>query len=271
MKEKEKLVNNLTLGSDPELFLFSEEMGKYIPVCGLIGGTKEEPKPISEEGHFVQEDNVALEFCIPPCTSQEEWVKHINFVKDYVTNDLLQPLGLVPKYVASCKFDIDDLLSPQAAHFGCTPSFNAWTGERMIVDREDPTLRTTGMHVHFGYDNPDTDISMAIIQAADLFLGVQSVLLDPDTERRKMYGKAGDYRLKKYGVEYRSLSGYFLENDTLIKWVYDNAKRAVDFVNANGIITNPQDIQDCINNCDKELALEILDDYNIEVLQLETN
>ena len=33
----------------------------------------------------------------------------------------------------------------------------------------------------------------------DLFLGVPSILIDPDTERRKMYGKAGDYRLKEYG------------------------------------------------------------------------
>lgn len=84
-----------------------------------------------------------------------------------------------------------------------------------------------------------------------------------------MYGKAGDYRLKpSYGVEYRSLSGYFLSSDTLVNWVYDNALKAVEFVNNHGIITNPQDIQDCINNCNKDLAMEILDDYNIEILEL---
>lgn len=144
MKEQTKLINGLTLGSDPEFFLFSEDLNKYIPVCGLIGGTKEEPLPISDRGHFIQEDNVAVEFCIPPCKSREEWLEHINFVKNHFNDKLLPPLGLVPKYVASALFDIDDLLSPQASHFGCTPSFNAWNDERMIVDRGNPLLRTTG-------------------------------------------------------------------------------------------------------------------------------
>ncbi len=32
-----------------------------------------------------------------------------------------------------------------------------------------------------------------------MILGLQSVLLDPDTRRRRMYGKAGAFRFKKYG------------------------------------------------------------------------
>lgn len=268
--EQKKLINNLSLGSDPELFLFSEELNKPIPVCGLIGGSKEEPLPITDDGHAVQEDGCALEFCIPPCKTKVEWISNINFVKDHITKELLAPKSLVPKYIASIEFDIDDLVDPRATYFGCTPSYNAWTDERMVVDMGNPLLRTTGMHVHFGYDNPNPETNIKIIQACDLFLGVQSVLLDNDNARRAMYGKAGDYRQKKYGVEYRSLSGYFLSSDKLIEWVYDGAMKAVDFVNNGGIITNPQDIQDCINNCNKELALEILDDYNIKVLELET-
>jgi hypothetical protein len=32
-----------------------------------------------------------------------------------------------------------------------------------------------------------------------MYLGIASVVMDPDTMRRTLYGKAGDFRLKAYG------------------------------------------------------------------------
>lgn len=32
-----------------------------------------------------------------------------------------------------------------------------------------------------------------------MYLGIPSVVMDPDTKRRTLYGKAGDFRLKAYG------------------------------------------------------------------------
>ena len=43
-----ELVTEVLIGSDPEMFLYSESLFKYIPVCGLVGGTKEEPLPITD-------------------------------------------------------------------------------------------------------------------------------------------------------------------------------------------------------------------------------
>ena len=62
-----KVIKNAVLGTDPELFLYSEDYFKFVPVCGLVGGTKDEPIPINLEndGFTLQEDNVALEFTIP--------------------------------------------------------------------------------------------------------------------------------------------------------------------------------------------------------------
>lgn len=97
----------------------------------------------------------------------------------------------------------------------------------------------------------------------DLFLGVGSVLLDKDTKRRALYGKAGAMRMKKFGCEYRVLSNFWIFDDELIRWVFNNTIKALEFVNMGGIITNPDDIIKCINTCDKELALEIIDDYGI--------
>lgn len=264
-------VKNFKIGSDPELFLFSQEKNKFIPVCGLVGGTKEVPIPINQEndGYSLQEDNVALEYTIPAAASKKEWLDSMNFVKNYITEVVLKPKGLVPRYVASARFEENDLKSEAAQHMGCSSSYNAWTYEQHHVDRSDFTLRTTGTHVHIGYDNPNSDTNIELIRAMDIFLGVPSVLLDPDTERRRMYGKAGDYRFKAYGVEYRCLSGYFIKDDDILSWVYDNTLAAIEFVNSGGIITNADEIVKCINECDKGLALEIIEDYKIKVLNYE--
>lgn len=258
-----KLITNVTLGCDPEMFLFSPEKNKFVPVCGLVGGTKEEPLPITEEGHAIQEDNVMLEYCIPPCKIREDYIENIEFTKTYIDETVLKPMGLISKCVASARFNIEDLRTDQAKLFGCSESYNAWTTEINKVNSDDLTLRTAGGHIHVGYDNPNALVSINLIKAMDLFLGVPSILLDTDTERRKMYGKAGEYRLKSYGVEHRTLSTFWTSNKTLMEWVWDSTMAAIEFVNSGGIITNPDDIIRCINNSDKELAKEIIDDYRL--------
>ena len=263
-------VTNVKIGSDPEIFLFSESKNKFVPVCGLVGGTKDEPIPVTDDGFSLQEDNVMLEYTIAPSKTREEWVNNINFAKEYIKETVLKPLGLVPKYQAAAFFEFEDLDNEAAQTFGCSPDYNAWTLEQNEVKSDNPLKRTAGKHVHIGYDNPDLDVNIDLIKAMDLFLGVPSVLLDPDTERRKVYGKAGAYRFKKYGVEYRVLSAYFQKNDELIGWVYDNTMAAIEFVNMGGIITNDQEIQDCINNCDKALALEIIEDYKINMIEIKS-
>lgn len=263
-----KLIEDVKIGADPESFLWSDKLNKFVPVCGLVGGTKEKPIFITEKGHALQEDNVMIEWCIPPCTTAEEFIKENNFVKDYIRETVLKPLNLSLKSVASATFDREDLLSSQAETFGCSESFNAWTGQVNVVGRDNPLLRTAGFHIHVGYKNPNLDTTVLLMQAMDLFLGVGSILLDTDVDRRKVYGKAGEYRLKQYGGEYRVLSAALVNTDELMNWVVENTFKAIDFVNSKGIITNPQDIIECINTSNREMAYSILEDYNIEILQL---
>jgi len=263
-----KLVDSITIGSDPEMFLFSEEKNKFVPVCGLIGGTKEKPLPITDEGHAVQEDNVMVEYCIPPCKTKEEFIKNINFTKNYINDTLLKPLKLTSRCVASAIFEEGDLDSHQAKMFGCSESFNAYTLQINEVKSTNPLLRSSGGHLHLGYKDPDVETSLKLIKAMDLFLGVPSILLDEDIERRKLYGKAGEFRYKPYGLEYRVLSTFWTANDQLMDWAYESTLKAVEFVNNKGIITNESDIIHCINQGNKELAKEIIEDYRIvEILQ----
>lgn len=123
-------------------------------------------------------------------------------------------------------------------------------------------------HIHVGYDNHEPATSIDIIRAMDLFLGLESVVLDTDKERRRVYGKAGAYRFKKYGIEYRTLSTFWIENEKLIRWAFNKTQEAIEFVRIGGIITNPNDIEEAINYSNEELAMEILDDYNININEL---
>lgn len=258
-----------TIGADPELFLYSESKQKFVPVCGLVGGTKDEPIKITDDGFSLQEDNVMLEYTIKPSKTVEEFIGNINFAKDYITETVLRPLNLVPRYVASAFFDYDDLDNEAAQLFGCSPDFNAWTLEQNNVQSNNPLMRTAGGHIHVGFKDPDMDVGIEIIKAMDLFLGVPSIILDKDTQRREVYGKAGAYRFKPYGVEYRVLSTFWTEKDELTKWAFNATMRAIDFVNSGGIITNPEHIIQTINTCNKNMALEIIDDYNMELVGLE--
>ena len=283
--ENNKLINKVTVGADPEMFLFSNKLNRFYPVCGLVGGTKKKPLSFSAEGHAVQEDNVMVEYCIPPSKTLEEFLKNIVFAKEYIDETLLkniriaitnemgdadwEDLELVSKCIASASFLNEDLLSSQAQVFGCESDYDVYTFEANRVVRLDPLLRSCGGHIHIGYENNNMDVNIKLIKAMDLFLGLQSVVLDPDRKRRTLYGKAGCYRIKPaYGFEYRTLSTFWTATEDLIKWAYSQSMAAVDFVNSGGIITNEQDIVYAINSSNTDKALEILDEYNIEIKEI---
>ncbi|OYV41139.1 MAG: hypothetical protein B7Z80_02685 [Rhodospirillales bacterium 20-64-7] len=58
----------------------------------------------------------------------------------------------------------------------------------------------------------------------DYFLGIHSLLWDKDGTRRKLYGKAGAFRPKPYGMEYRVLSNRWLDSPDLTRWVYNTVQ-----------------------------------------------
>jgi hypothetical protein len=55
----------------------------------------------------------------------------------------------------------------------------------------------------------------------DRYVGVPSLGWDKDQIRRKTYGKAGNCRVKEYGVEYRALSNAWLFEPTIMRYVFD--------------------------------------------------
>ena len=234
------------IGADPECFIKSRKYGHYKSAVGMVGGTKQHPKPIDNLGHAIQEDNVSVEFNIPPADSLTGFRASIHKVLDHIRS-------ILPEYdidtSSAVSFPPEELDTPQAQEFGCEPDFNAWTKSKNPKPKAaDENLRSAGGHIHVGSSIAVAD-PVSVIRAMDLFLGVPSVALDNGTLRRKLYGGAGSFRQKKYGAEYRTLSNFWIFNDSLIEWAYTGTQRALEFVEKGYTIPEEDGflIQRCIN------------------------
>src|SRR3990167_6437375 len=101
----------ITIGSDPEFFL--RRNGRYVSSIGKIGGSKEFPAPLEREGFFIQEDNVAVEFNIPPADEVEKFVASIEWTISHI-RDKISPYGYTAAFDASANFDEAELSHPKA-------------------------------------------------------------------------------------------------------------------------------------------------------------
>lgn len=252
-----------TLGCDPEVFLV-DFSGKFISSVGKIGGSKDYPMPINLEGDAVQEDNVTVEFNTPACTSSAQFIEHINKNKEWIKAKAAE-LGLEMKIVPSATFVNSELDTREAQTFGCEPDYNAWhDGMQNPRPRaDDPNLRSCGGHIHIGLEEGDNPLH--VIQAMDLFVGCMMLEFDTDADRRKLYGKAGAFRPKSYGVEYRTASNAWIETDERIQWAWDQSEKALAFVRGGGVFTEEQGkkIQNCINNSDLTLLAELKEEFGL--------
>lgn len=249
----------MRLGSDPEVFLQDPE-GKPISIIGYINADKWNPRQIPDmpAGFTLQEDNVALEFGVPPAATKEEFVKHIRDVMckglEYVPNMKFSTLSCII-------FPEDQMKHPMAHVFGCEPDFNAWTKDvNKSPKPPHPFMRSAGGHIHVETTKDPIDV----VKAMDLFLGVPSILMDKGEDRKKMYGKAGAHRPKSYGVEYRTLSNFWVFNDRLIEWVWDNTARALS--SDVDVAAYADSILEAINNNNKQIAYDLVNELNLEVV-----
>jgi len=116
-------------------------------------------------------------------------------------------------------------------------------------------------HISIGWDNPEQEDQINMIKAMDATVGLESVLLDDDVERKKLYGKAGCFRFREYGIEYRSLSNFWIKTDESLQWAWNTTMKAIDLINS-GKIEEVKElgeyIVEAINTNNKQLAQELL-------------
>jgi hypothetical protein len=130
-----------------------------------------------------------------------------------------------------------DSLGSKARELGCQPSMNIYGPKPLTVDVATYRKRSAGGHLHFGVEGTSIfwpikqiDERSRLIPLLDIFVGNTAVLFDRDpkaAERRENYGRAGEYRLPKYGVEYRTLSNFWLRNYTLLSLMCGMADIAI--------------------------------------------
>lgn len=208
-------MSKITIGADPEFFIREADTGTTVPICGLLGGTKE--RPLSRGPYGLQEDNVMCEYNIPPATDLSRFARHIVEGRAAVLARLNEqyPGKYVEDLAPSRLFSHQALETPQARIFGCSPDFDAYTlgspTRRIMPDELDDERggwRFAGGHVHVGYTETQSFAVPPYVAAqfADVFLGLHFVELDKQGKRRGFYGTPGRYRPTSYGIEYRTLS-----------------------------------------------------------------
>jgi hypothetical protein len=235
----------ILIGADPEVFV-RDEKGRFRSAHGLIPGTKEEPYPVQDGA--VQVDGLALEFNTTPAATREEFIHHIGSVMN-------QLAGMVPGYTLAieptARFHHMHLKTQpeKALELGCEPDYCAYTGQQNPRPNAATTMRTAAGHVHIGgfeTDDPTGEEHMTkcitLVKVLDAFLGLNSLFWDHDNKRRAMYGKAGAFRPKPYGVEYRSLSNAWLKHPDLVGKVFDQSKKAVELLLSGKRVSKEQQL-----------------------------
>ncbi len=264
------------VGTDPEVFAVDDD-GNYRSLIGKLGGSKDNPMP-TKHG-FVQEDNVAGEFNIHAAFSEDEFTSSVLNVMGDI-QEILQPLNLKIDISPIALFPEEELQHAMAQIAGCDPDYDAW----LLRTNSPPDLsatckRSAGGHIHISWDkvNEDPLHRAYLARAMDITAGVPSILMDDNVERRDLYGKAGCHRIKQQangdafdGIEYRSLSNFWVGSEATIRWAYNTVRQAVarftEFKERmdDGDI-DPDRIINIINTSDKADAEAFCHQYGIAV------
>jgi hypothetical protein len=249
----------LTLGADPELFVYSGV--KLIPAFEFL--------PPKADGAKMYWDGFQAEW------KYDHDVAHCrnNLVK-YTRENLMELNARAKKYDPRARLTLKTVVRvpqailetahPQHVELGCQPSFNAYGMRgKPVVDPRRLPYRFAGGHMHFGtWENSPNYVK--IVKTLDSILGVWSVgvarFMD-NPIRRQYYGLAGEYRKPKYneglGVEYRSLSNFWLSSPAIMQLTWDIGRMCVRLASSGfGKLWagNEQETIETINNCDFQQA-----------------
>lgn len=252
-------MHSFTLGADPEFFLLKDTL--FAAAINIIPGTKTAPQPINTEGASIQVDNVACEFNTVPAESPTEF--HNNIMEPYnLIKDLIEAQNFIISREAFGEFPESELQDPSTKEAGCEPDYCAYTGEMNTPPCLHSTnARSAAGHLHIGLPLDNQDELMKFIKTLDLYITIPSLHLET-AQRRTLYGKAGCFRVKPYGVEYRTPSNHWIFHPARISWVWDQVSLAVQNFKD---IELPSDLESIINNNNLKQAEKLIQKYNLTV------
>ena len=224
---------NFTCGTDPEFFMVEDSTGRIVSAIGKINGTKEEPL-IAPNGAELHYDNILFEMALPISNTKAEWM-NINSASLRLASAMIPKGYSLSMDISSALVDSKELEHPDALVFGCSEDFNAYTLKANPTPKcEENTFRCGGGHIHVGHlalEGITQKITMTRVM--DALHGLISCDIDQNEgtrERRKLYGKAGCYRPTEYGIEYRTLSNYWMGDEVTQELMYLLTRDALQIV-----------------------------------------
>lgn len=217
----------LTLGCDPEVFL--QRDGELLPAFEVLPKKGEglafwdgfQAEFATKAGYFIpdlqSEVKLGLQALLDASRAKRP-------TADFLAQDVVE--------INDALFDT---LPFEYVQLGCDPSFNIYGEQGSIpADPKQLPYRFAGGHIHFGHPRltgaADKGRAAAdVIADLDKILGVWSVGVAGPYEaakvRRRYYGLAGEFRIPPHGVEYRSLSNFWLASPEMMFLTFDVARR----------------------------------------------
>jgi hypothetical protein len=242
-----------TIGADPEFALRKNNIN--VPSFHYFQGTKQQPED-KGNGFAILKDNLLIEGNIPPVTRSNRFVNNIRLLKELIESVTHRDSTRI-YYQDVVKFNKRFIMTEDGMDFGCSSYVNAWDRETHSSPQLfDTFYRPVGAHIHLGYKLQRDDIDPAkmnewLARAYDYFVNLPADTINFSKERRENYGQLGSYRDTEYGIEFRGLGGFFMQ-DHYLHWIFNQTIKTVEFCKS-------------IENCEKLDNLEepLYDNYDI--------
>jgi hypothetical protein len=266
----------LTIGTDPEAFF--ERGGK------IIGSERVIPEGgLTAKGGWtptVVMDGVQFELNPPAAVGVQGLGRNVANAFKLLRDHLTHVPEVTCSFLGVVEVEKEELqsLSPKSRILGCAPSRNAYGDRPITVNPKTYRKRSAGGHAHLGLNGTrimrdSDDERQRLVPLLDILVGNFCVLIDRDpgaAERRENYGRAGEYRLPRHGLEYRTLSNFWLRNYALMSFVFGMSEMAVstliETLSGNDLegelvdVVNIDRVIQAINQNDYDLALQNVND-----------
>ena len=252
----------LSIGADPEIFMTNEQ-GLVRSAHGVIPGTKEKPHEVPFGA--IQVDGLALEFNIEPAENAFDFTRNVNTVMREMKKRLPEGYSYAIKGHHYFPSEYMEKQPDESLELGCDPDFNAYERAPNPAPDGYTTLRTAAGHLHFGWTENETlddwffNLCCDFVQHLDLSIGIYCYLLDKDTERKKLYGKAGAFRPKPYGLEYRTPNNAWLRNIREMKTIFELCR--LSFVSFKDGVDHRKYAPDTLQQWGRKLINNEIEDY----------
>ena len=255
------------MGCDPELFLEShgEILGaeKVIPKEGLPNAYVIVPRPPG-----IVLDGVQVELHPYPHLCRANMANELKaLMRTLKETSKSKGFSVSFRSVVKLKKAEMDSLSEESKQLGCTPSKNVYQPTATVRRRKGYLTRSAAGHIHLSLPQEFIGNEVWIkelVTLMDILVGIPAVLIDRDplaAERRKTYGRAGEFRMPPHGVEYRTLSNFWLRAYPIMSLMFAQVRMALaikrDYPGLTPRLLNSVDlptVEHAINLNDLDLA-----------------